>query len=161
MRNFTSPLAFAGFLGGLAVEIERRQRSALDEAARVVEAEAKREIGNYQSAAPPFGAWPHLAEATQKDRVAQGFTANDPLLRTGKLRESIGRRVGDKEAVVGSDLDIALYQEMGTQTIPPRSFLGGAAVRKSDEVARILGGRVVAALRGEGGSEIGIPGPTD
>ncbi|WP_424139364.1 HK97 gp10 family phage protein [Roseomonas chloroacetimidivorans] len=161
MRSFASPAAFALFAAGLAERADRERRSALDEAARVVQAEAKREIGDYQPAAPPFGAWPQLAESTQKDRVAQGFTANDPLLRTGKLRDSIGRRVGDGEAVVGSDLDVALYQELGTKTIPPRSFLGGAAVRKSDEVVKILGRRMVAALRGDTGTKIPISGGED
>lgn len=158
MRSFASPAAFAAFAAGLAERADREARSALDQAARVIQREAKASIGDYQGAATPFGAWPQLAESTQRDRVAQGFTPNDPLLRTGHLRDSIGRRVGDREAVIGSDEPVAVFQELGTRTIPPRSFLGGAAVRKTDEVVAILGGRVVAALRGESGAAVPILG---
>jgi phage gpG-like protein len=124
----------------------------------VVEKEAKAEIGHYQGAAGPFSAWPELADATKEDRLKSGFSENDPLLRTGELRDSIEHTAGVDEAVVGSNSDIAVYQELGTQHIPPRSFLGGAAVRKGEEVANILGRHVVKALAG-GSSKIAIPPP--
>jgi phage gpG-like protein len=158
MRSFASPAAFALFATHLVERVERETRTSLEEAARVVQAEAKRSIGDYQPAAGPFAAWAPLAASTQQDRVAKGFTPNDPLLRTGALRDSIGRKVGQREAVVGSDSPIAVYQELGTRTIPPRSFLGGAAVRKTDEVVGILGRRAMAVLRGESGAEVPILG---
>jgi hypothetical protein len=70
--------------------------------------------------------WPQLAESTQRERERLGFAANEPLLRTGDLRESIEYTVLPREAAVeiGSNDKIAVYQELGTSRIPPRSFLG-------------------------------------
>ena len=140
---------FIAKVAGMSMAIEHETHKALERAAKVVEAEAKREIGHYQSAAGPFAAWAELADSTKADRVAQGFTENDPLLRTGDLRDSITHAVGHHEAVIGSNSDVAVYQELGTRRIPPRSFLGGAMVRKSDTVAAILGAGVVKGLVGE------------
>lgn len=53
------------------------------------------------------------------------------------------------EAYAGSDSDIAVYQELGTNRIPPRSFLGGAALRKEDEAVEVLGERMMMALVGK------------
>lgn len=71
------------------------------------------------------------------------------------MRDSIERRIeqsgflGVTEGAVGSDSDIAVYQELGTAKMPPRSFLGGAAFRMAEEVAEALGAGVVAALVGK------------
>ena len=142
---------FIAFLANAPHEIEEASHRGLEKAARIVEAEAKREIGTYQGQAGPFAAWAELTEATKADRVAKGFTENDPLLRTGDMRDTIGHRVAGHEAVVGSDSDIAVYQELGTSRIPPRSFLGGAAFRKAEEVAQTLGHAAVLGLVGRGG----------
>jgi phage gpG-like protein len=136
-------------LSEMAIAVEVEQRRALERAALVVEAEAKREIGTYQDETGPFAPWAELADTTKNDRVRQGFSENEPLLRTGDMRDSIDHVVEQDEAVVGSNSDIAVYQELGTDRIPPRSFLGGAASRRGEEVARILGGGVVKALVGK------------
>ena len=95
-----------------------------------IEKDAKEIIGHYQrSDTGPFPEWEELAPSTKADRVSQGFTANDPLLRTGELRDSIGHEVRGRSVAIGSDLDIAIFQEMGTATIPPRPFLRIAAFR--------------------------------
>ena len=75
--------------------------------------------------------WAPLAPRTIAEKQRLGYTGQvsetDPLLRTGQLRDSIGRKVAeDFEGVVGevgSDDRIAGYQEMGTSRIPPRPFL--------------------------------------
>jgi hypothetical protein len=102
----------------------------LEKAAKMVEDEAKDAIGTYR-----YG-WPQLAESTQEDRVRQGYSANEPLLRAGDLRDSIEHVVVHHEsaAYVGSNNPIAVYQELGTVDIPPRSFLGGAARAKEHEI---------------------------
>ena len=141
---------FAIFMARAHLEVDHAVHVGLEKAARVIEAEARAEIGNYQGAAAQFGAWPELAEATKADRRAQGFTENDPLLRTGELRDSIDHVVGHNEAAIGSNSEIAVYQELGTSKIPPRSFLGGAAARKAERVAEILGHSAAAGLFGRG-----------
>lgn len=141
---------FIGFLAGAHERIEDATHRGLEKAARIIESEAKAEIGTYQGQAGPFAAWQELADATKADRVAQGFKENDPLLRTGDMRDSIGHVVSGHEAAVGSDSDIAVFQEMGTSKIPPRSFLGGAAFRKAEDVAKVLGHSAVMGLVGRG-----------
>ena len=131
-------------------ELTTATHKALDHAAKLVEAEAKREIGDYQPDKGPFAAWAELADSTQKDRAAKGFPENEPLLRTGALRDTIEHTVkSHHEAEVGSDSLIAVYQELGTNHIPPRSFLGGAAFTKSHEVKALLGHSVIATIMGK------------
>jgi hypothetical protein len=95
-----------------------------------------------------------------------GYSPPDnPLLRDGQLRDNIERTVeGVKEAAVGvpsktvtiegddRPVDIgqvAVWQELGhggPYPGPPRSFLGGAAVRETDKVVEEIAIRIVNAL---------------
>lgn len=149
MREFTLG-GFAGFLMTLPGKVIVEQHRAMEEAAKVIEAEAKAEIGMYQGAAGPFPAWQSLAPSTVAEKTTLGYAPPDnPLLRDGDMRDSIEHTVvSAHEAQVGSNSDIAVYQELGTVNMPARSFLGGAAHRKGPEVAEIIGGRVVKALTG-------------
>ena len=150
MRNFAGPGAFAAFLTSTMSRDERNRREAMDQAARLVQDEAKKMIGTYQPAYPPFQAWAPLAPSTIADKTAKGYAPPDnPLLRTGDLRRSIQRSVGKDEASIGSNADVAVWQELGTSRIPPRSFLGAAAAKNADKVADILGGGATAALTGD------------
>lgn len=80
--------------------------------------------------------WPALAPRTVAEKQARGFTGQisetDPLLRTGKLRDSIERTAEETaagaEGVLGSSDPVAEYQEMGTPKIPPRPFLAPSMV---------------------------------
>lgn len=148
MADFTLD-SFAEMLMAIG-SMEIAEHAALQAAGEIVQKEAKDEIGSYQGAAGPFAAWSPLAASTIDDRVHQGFSPDDPLLRTGDMRDSIGVVVDGHEAYVGSNDDKAVWQELGTSKgIPPRSFLGGAAVRKSKEVSEVIGREMVAALIGE------------
>ena len=126
-------------------------RRALQESAKIVEKRAKEKIGEYQEQTGPFIAWPELAEATKADRIRQGYSEDDPLLRTGEMRDSIGRATSPDglEVQIGSNDDKAVWQELGTEHIPPRSFLGGAMADKLPDIKKIMGRAVVAALVGE------------
>ena len=157
-----SLVGFAAHLTALKAEMAIETHEALEHAALLVETEAKAEIGTYQGAAGPFAAWATLAAFTQADRVAKGYPADEPLLRTGEMRDSIEHTIGVHEAEVGSNSDIAVYQELGTHgggwggPIPPRSFLGGAAFRKSHEIRDVCAIGAVQVLSG-GGKVIRIP----
>lgn len=144
MTRVFTPLGFAGFLTMLAHGLSVPRHEGLKRAALIVEKEAKRVIGTYD-----YG-WPQLAASTQEDRVHKGFTANDPLLRTGEMRDSIAHTVLEREAHVGSDEEKAVWQELGTDRIPARSFLAGAAMRKGPEVAAAIG-RVMHGYLSHGG----------
>ncbi|MGI4776957.1 MAG: phage virion morphogenesis protein [Janthinobacterium lividum] len=119
--------AFSAHLARLAVESKAVDAHILRTGARAIQKDAKERIGSYQDAEGPFPAWVNLAESTVDDRLRKGFTPDDPLLRTGALRKSIETHIEGNEASIGSRSDIALYQEQGTSTIPPRPFLGPAA----------------------------------
>lgn len=124
----------------------------LKAAAELLEREAKAEFGTYQQAVGPFEAWPDLADATKADRVAKGFTENDPLLRSGGLRDSIQHEVEEWEAIIGSEDPIMLFQELGTERIPPRPVLGTALWRNIDRIQQLVG--FAAASGFVGGSPI-------
>jgi hypothetical protein len=125
--------SFANLLTQMAANMPTAQHHAMEQACQVVETEAKRVIGTYD-----YG-WPQLAASTQADRVSKGFSANDPLLRTGEMRDSINHVSSPVEGRIGSNDDKALWQELGTRTIPPRSFLAGALRHEANHVVAILG----------------------
>ena len=150
MREFPSLTAFAEHLLTTAVAIAEADHLALEHVGKHLETEAKKKVGEYQTQAGPFAAWAPLADSTIADKERSGFSPPDnPLLRTGEMRESIQHKVVGLEAHVGSDSDIAVFQELGTSRMPPRSFLGSTAVEQTDKVVEIIGGAVVVTLVGE------------
>jgi hypothetical protein len=154
VREF-SLTGFAGLLTTMSVSMHVAHHVALEHAALIVETEAKRVLGTYDYD------WPQLAESTQDERGYLGFPDNEPLLRTGELRDSIEHTVETKAAHVGSNNDKAVWQELGTTTIPARSFLAGAAAHKFNEVGHEIG-RVVHGYLSNGGvvvqDRIGLTG---
>lgn len=145
-----SLVSFASFLGKVAMAMPTTNHRALEYAARIIEEKAKSEVGTYQGAAGPFAAWKELSPGTKADRKRQGFPENEPLLRTGEMRDSIQHVVLKDEAQVGSNNDKAFWQEVGTSRISPRSFLGSAAVNSAQEIELVIGREIMLALYGEG-----------
>jgi HK97 gp10 family phage protein len=148
MKTFDGFAAFADYLQFRGLETVRELQHGLERAAVMVEKTAKAEIGTYQPEVGPFQAWEPLAESTIEDRIRQGFTPDDPLLRSGELRASISHQVAPGEAVIGSTSKIAAYQELGTSTIPPRPFLGPAAMHNEKRIVEQLGATFVNGLAG-------------
>ena len=128
----------------VAIHVEARK--ALERVAVKVENTAKAEFGEYQDAIGPFPEWTELADSTQAERGRLGFPENEPLLRTGELRDSISHEVHELTATIGSTSDIMVYQEFGTERIPPRPVLGPAAEANHETIVRELGGAVVKGL---------------
>lgn len=148
MKEFGDITSFVTHLVTLNAAIESAFPNALDKVGRMIEQDAKRQIGHYQKEAGPFGAWDPLADATEDEKARLGYPVEAPLLRDGKLRDSIQHEVSGLEVVIGSKLDIAEYQEFGTQTIPPRPFIGPAAFKNRDKIERILGAALVQGITG-------------
>jgi phage gpG-like protein len=120
----------ANFFTAVGSRFPAVKRSRIKKAAQLVAEEAKRVLGTYD-----YG-WPKLKPAT----IARKATGDSPLLETGELRDSIQFSVkDDSTAYVGSNDPVALYQELGTSRIPPRSFLAGAAKRKEEECHKLCG----------------------
>lgn len=149
MKQFGDMASFAAHLATMAVAVKKTERTILDRVGKQVKKRAKGKLGEYQDAAPPFAGWAELADSTKADRAKQGYPEDEPLLRSGEMRESIGHKVQGNEVTIGSDSDIAVYQELGTEHIPPRSFLGGAMAEELPRLKEILGEETVAALVGK------------
>jgi hypothetical protein len=72
-----------------------------------------------------------------------------PLLETGEMRDSIEHSSNSSEALVGSNSDKAVWHELGTIHIPPRSFLALAAAEKG-RAAAAAAGRIIGNYLAEG-----------
>lgn len=69
-----------------------------------------------------------------------------PWRETGDLHDSIECRSDANEAAVGSTSEIALYQEHGTATVPPRPSFGPLAASEGHPIAQSIGQAVAEAL---------------
>lgn len=130
-------LELATVFGEMALTVGVMEHEVISEATKIVEQAAKDRIGHYNAASGPVPATAPLAPSTQETRVSLGFTADDPLERTGELRDSISSEVDGKQGSVGSPLESALYAEIGTAKEPPRSFLEGAVYDKEEELSEL------------------------
>ena len=150
MTGVFSLLGFAAHLYAVEKDLALAEQAILAELAVLVRDNAREAIGTYK-----YG-WPQLAESTQKDRATKGYPENEPLLRTGELRNSIMIHLERHRALVGSNSDIAVYQELGTSRIPPRSFLLSSAMQATKEIAPIAKKYLRAAFRGDGMHASGV-----
>jgi phage gpG-like protein len=144
---------FGGFARHLAVTAAMSgevTHHLTEKSAELIKADAQKRIGEYQDYTGPFIGWAPLAESTVADRIAKGFTPDDPLLRTGDLRDSIEVSARGAEAVIGSRSEIALWQEVGTDKIPPRPFLGPAIYDSKLNIAEKAAKTVIAWVSGLG-----------
>lgn len=146
MKEFTSINQFVTHLVAMDAAVVVGLHNGLKQCAVAIEATAKSEFGVYQGEVGHFAGWAPLADATQADRVAKGFTPDDPLLRAGDLRDSVSHEIDALEAVVGSDSDVMVYQELGNERLPPRAVLGPAAIRNKALITRTLGHAVADGL---------------
>jgi len=146
MSQFNSLGAFALHISSLQARQQHAAEKGLKKVAQAIEKTAKSEFGVYQPAVGPFSEWAPLAESTQEERLRLGFTPDDPLLRTGQLKNSISHEVHGTEAAVGSPSDVMVAQELGTPRIPPRPVLGPAAIRNKQLILKTLGQAAVEGL---------------
>lgn len=150
MRDFKSFGDFSRHLATTAAGMALAEHAALGKIGDVLEKDAKHRFGEYQNASPPFAAWAQLAPSTVDDKESKGFAPPDnPLLRTGETRDSIGHTVGHGRVDVGSDSQVMIWQELGTAKMPPRSVLGATGVDNAEKIVEIAGAYVAVALIGE------------
>jgi hypothetical protein len=109
--------------------------------------------------------WAPLSEATMKGfehpygfwikgKEELGYTgqvsSTDPLLRTGKTRDSVRAESDDREMILGSDEKVMLFQELGTHNpltgdIPPRPVLA-LAMQNAAPYSEIVFGEAAVSL---------------
>jgi hypothetical protein len=140
-------LEAAARMAAAAEGVKVAEHEIIEIACEMVEAKAKGLIGH------PHSWWLPLAPETLKRKDG----VNTPLLETGEMRDSIEHTVVDHEhGYVGSNNDKAVWHELGTSRVPPRSFLGAAAALEGPAVAKMAGEVMVAAVGGAlAGGELG------
>ena len=142
--KFASLGDLAAHLLTVKADLKLAEEVCVEKACRMIEKEAKRVIGTYDYD------WERLKPET----VARKARGDTPLLETGELRRSI-EHVVEREGTevvgyVGTNDPVAQYHELGTSAIPPRSFLGEAAMRKEDKIHTMIV-RTIAATFDRGG----------
>jgi hypothetical protein len=122
----------------LIVNADAGRKEALEIMAKAIKAKAKSVLGTHEYNWPPL----------EPETIARKATGDSPLLETGEMRDSIGYTIIEpgKRAEVGSDMDIAVYQELGTETIPARSFLAQTGARHGKAAAELAGAIVAASI---------------
>ena len=123
---------------------------SLTESAKFLQKKAKEKFGHYQSG------WDELSDATKKDRVRQGYSENDPLLRSGHLRDTVEMNVRGRSASIGSNDMVMVYQEKGTtrtgwqgaKGIPPRPVFLLTAHENGKEAVEIFVKTYLSLIRG-------------
>lgn len=99
-----------------------------------------------------------LAEQAQRmaARVREGLSEppggtghDEPWLRSGALRDSVGAQADGLQAAVGSSDPAAVPQEMSTAHMPARPFLAPVGAVMAEEVAEAVGMAVAGTLRGD------------
>jgi hypothetical protein len=141
MKTFTL-LEFAAELQAIDRDLHELGPHIVEKACQIVQRKAKAAIGKEHEM------WAPLAPSTIADKAHHGFKTPAPLLRTGEMRDSIEYQVHGNQGAVGSDSPIAVYQELGTSRIPPRSFLVSSAIASEDKIHRMAGAAAVATLSG-------------
>jgi phage gpG-like protein len=135
--NFSSLASFAAHIAVIKHDTEKVQHEIIRKACQMVFAEARRVLGTEGCN------WPALSPATEKTQPGM-------LLESGEMRDSIQWSATGNEGRVGSDLDKAVWHELGTLKIPPRSFLAGAAHAMAPAIHKMAARAVMAVLGGRG-----------
>lgn len=146
MREFKNIGEMIAHIAVMDAAVTLELRHSLKKCAVDIETNAKSEIGEYQPRVGSFAAWEPLADSTEAEKARLGFPLDAPLERTGELRDSISYQVEGLEAVIGSDSDIMVYQELGTEHIPPRAVMGPAAIHSHKFIEKTLGKAVAEGI---------------
>ena len=70
-----------------------------------------------------------------------------PWLRTGALQASIASQASEERGRDRLHRSVAVYQERGTRTVPPRPFLAPAGAAGAEDAARRIGRAIVDAIK--------------
>jgi phage gpG-like protein len=139
MTGVYSILGFVAKLKTIELEMKVLDHAIVARACEMIAAEARRVIGE------GYDDWPALAPSTLAKKMM-----NTPLLETGELRGSIEWNSEGDRGEVGSNLEKAVWHELGTARIPARSFLAGAAMRMEDKIHKMAARAVMAVMLGKG-----------
>jgi phage gpG-like protein len=139
MAGVMSILEFVAKTKAMEHDLKKVEHAIIARACEMVCAEAKRVLGE------GYPEWPALQPETIAHKMGKG-----PLLETGELRGSIEWHAEGNEGQVGSNIEKAVWHELGTARIPPRPFLMGAAIRMEPLIHAMAAKAVMAVMAGRG-----------
>ncbi|ARW09980.1 hypothetical protein [Acetobacter ascendens] len=149
--NPLSEQSFLSQMEKIPEVVERAQLIALEKAAILLVADCKEEVGTYQRAnmghLPP---WDELAISTKQDRLARGFSENEPGLRTGEMRALYSSYIEDgSKVIIGNPDVVAKWFEEGTMKQPPRPVIATALFRKEHSITKKIAKKIteIAGLK--------------
>lgn len=142
MTKLMDLVGFASELRAIDRDLQELGPAIVERACQLIQKKAKAAIGREHEM------WAPLAPSTIEDKARKGFKTPAPLLRTGAMRDSIEYTVRGNEGAVGSNDPVAVYQELGTSRIPPRSFLVSSAIASEHRIHRMAAAATIAALSG-------------
>jgi hypothetical protein len=127
----------------------KANKASLRQAATLVTADARKQIGTYQPAVGAYPAWEQLAESTEEEKARIGAPENAPLYRFGELRASFRQDEPTEDSVTFGSVDPVMeYHEFGTIKMPARPALGPALLKNVDRIQQIFGLNAVRAIVG-------------
>lgn len=141
--DFCSFGALAADLGSVRHRLSKAVADELEAQGAAIEASAKSKFGGYQTG------WAPLAESTKAQRQRLGFTPDDPLFRSGGLRDAVHHKVEGESVFIGvepgqklhgpdgKEVDAAMVmavQEYGDSRghVPPRPVFGTVILEDLD-----------------------------
>lgn len=152
MKTYESFGALARALERAAARLPETYATAMAAGAESVKQEAQARIGHRQPG------WQELADSTLAEKARLGYAGvplpggdgdQNPLLRTGGMRDSIKAESSEAGFVVGSADEVLAYQELGTARMPARPVLGPALLNTAPALTEVLGGAIERTLAGE------------
>lgn len=145
MRTFASIGSFVRFLDERTAALTVANVAIGTASARTLRRTVRKNYGSH--------ALEDLADATQTERIAKGYTPNDPLKRTGELlRDSTEMAMGEDIAAVGSSEPVAAYHEYGYinartgRAVPPRPVYKMSLEEAAPKIATIIEENIGFAL---------------
>ena len=133
-RFFASLAEFAAFLPRAKVAELVADTEGRTAASAFFAHEMHDRIGDRDRLPPP------LADSTVMERLEKGYSADEPLLASGVLRDSIGHEnVSVRKTVAGSTDPKAVWHEFGPTNgrFPARSFVASTAQEHEEEAFEI------------------------
>lgn len=145
-QTFDSLEAFEEFLTKSAEIHEQAIAAVAAGSAALLHEKARRTFGDLTKLAP-------LAQSTQDERSALGYSPDEPLLRDGRLlRDSVEQTHTRTMAAIGSDEPIMLYHEYGYMNartgtpVPPRPVFKLTLIESTEQIEEMIGEAVDVTL---------------
>jgi len=142
-KTFKSFVEAGDFFSRAALVQERVGQAALEKAGKAILEKAQGKFGHYQRATGEWARWMPLTQYTRDERVGLGYSEDEPLLRSGELRDSVTLSTEHGRIVIGSADIRMIWHEFGTTHMPPRAVLGPALYEMRNKVIKSISHAII------------------